>query len=138
MRKMASALLLVVAVLLFTVTPSLAGGKGGGRGHSGGGHRGGHHGGHGHRHFHSTVVVGGGWWWGYPYWYYPYPYYYPYYYPPQPPEEPPVYIEQSTQATTPRAPAPASYWYYCQSATAYYPNVQSCPEAWIKVAPRTE
>ena len=28
--------------------------------------------------------------------------------------------------------APA-YWYYCPSAGAYYPNVQSCPEAWVPV-----
>jgi hypothetical protein len=30
------------------------------------------------------------------------------------------------------APAP-SYWYYCQSAGAYYPDVPSCPEAWVPV-----
>jgi hypothetical protein len=30
------------------------------------------------------------------------------------------------------APAPA-YWYYCPSARAYYPNVPSCPEAWLMV-----
>ena len=29
-------------------------------------------------------------------------------------------------------PAPA-YWYYCPSAGAYYPNVQSCPEPWVTV-----
>src|SRR6266478_1104903 len=23
-----------------------------------------------------------------------------------------------------------SYWYYCPSYNAYYPNVTSCPEAW--------
>jgi len=28
--------------------------------------------------------------------------------------------------------APA-YWYYCPTAGAYYPNVQSCPEAWVPV-----
>jgi hypothetical protein len=28
--------------------------------------------------------------------------------------------------------APA-YWYYCPSAGAYYPYVQSCPEAWEPV-----
>jgi hypothetical protein len=27
------------------------------------------------------------------------------------------------------------YWYYCQSAGAYYPYVTSCPEAWLPVAP---
>ena len=30
------------------------------------------------------------------------------------------------------APTP-SYWYYCRSAGAYYPDVPSCPEAWIPV-----
>ena len=40
--------------------------------------------------------------------------YYPYY--------PPAYGYQ----------APA-YWYYCPSAGTYYPNVQSCPEAWVPV-----
>ena len=29
-------------------------------------------------------------------------------------------------------PAPA-YWYYCPSYGAYYPNVTSCPEAWVPV-----
>jgi hypothetical protein len=28
--------------------------------------------------------------------------------------------------------APA-YWYYCPSYGAYYPNVESCPEAWVPV-----
>ena len=28
--------------------------------------------------------------------------------------------------------APA-YWYYCPSYGAYYPNVQTCPEAWAPV-----
>jgi hypothetical protein len=70
----------------------------------------------------------------YPYPYYPYPYY-PYYPAPvyTPPaviiQEPPTYVEQ------PPAPA-ASYWYYCQSSRAYYPSVATCPEAWLRVAPR--
>jgi len=68
-------------------------------------------------------------WWGapYPYWYYPY---YPYpYYPYGPPPavvEPPQYIQQE----------PSPYWYYCPSAGAYYPNVSTCPEPWVLVAPR--
>jgi hypothetical protein len=134
MRKITVALLLVAAMLVLSVGPSLAGGKGGGKGGGGG-----HGKWHGPR-VRSTVVFGVGpaFWWGYPYpWYYPYyyPYYYPpYYYPPSQPAEPPVYIEQSTQGTQ----APASFWYYCQSASAYYPSAPSCPEAWIKVAPRTE
>jgi len=49
----------------------------------------------------------------------------------QPPivESPPIFVEQE--------PA-QGYWYFCQSSQAYYPNVQSCPEAWVKVAPRTQ
>ncbi len=103
-----------------------------------------HHGGH------SRVFIGTSFWWDppYPYWYYPYPYYpypyYPYYvYPPAPPvviyEEPPVYIQQPPPQQAPAAPPSVpveSYWYYCQSAQAYYPSVQQCPEAWIKVPPR--
>lgn len=30
--------------------------------------------------------------------------------------------------------APAQpYWYYCQSAGGYYPDVPSCPEPWVPV-----
>jgi hypothetical protein len=32
------------------------------------------------------------------------------------------------------APTPApAYWYYCQSANAYYPYAPSCPEPWVVV-----
>jgi len=76
-------------------------------------------------------------WWGppYPYWGYPPPYY--------PPatvvieQQPPVYVQQP-QAAPPPPSAPPAYWYYCSSAQAYYPNVQSCPEAWIKVPARAQ
>lgn len=33
---------------------------------------------------------------------------------------------------------PQAYWYYCQSARAYYPTVPGCPEPWIKVPPRAQ
>jgi hypothetical protein len=33
---------------------------------------------------------------------------------------------------------PASYWYYCPSARAYYPTAPACPEPWIKVPPRSQ
>ena len=113
MRKVVSLWLLATALLVVVPTPSDAWRQRGGG--------------------HGRVFISVGpafWWYPYPYWSYPPPYYY---YPP-PPEEPPVYIEQSAQGSQ----APPAYWYYCQSAGAYYPNVQSCPEAWIKVAPRTE
>lgn len=63
----------------------------------------------------------------------------PWYYPPVPyyyyprviavPAAPPVYIEQ---ASPPAAPA-QGYWYYCNSAGAYYPYVKDCPGGWQKV-----
>jgi len=36
----------------------------------------------------------------------------------------------------PYDPGPAvypEYWYYCPSAEAYYPYVETCPEAWVPV-----
>jgi hypothetical protein len=47
--------------------------------------------------------------------------------------EQPVYIERE-----PAAESPPSYWYYCESAGAYYPSVPTCPEPWVKVPPRIE
>lgn len=107
---------LIAALLLFAVAPSSAAAD---------------------RHFHharTRVFIGFGpaFWWGPPYWYYPPPYYY---YPPRViVREPSVYVQQ--------APAEGAlepgYWYYCQSAGAYYPTAPSCPEPWVKVPPRTE
>ena len=88
--------------------------------------------------------------WGPPWWYYPRPYYV---YSPPPTvvvEQPPVYVQQQPQATpappppppppppAPSAPSsqPTTYWYYCPGAKAYYPDVPTCSEAWIKVPPR--
>lgn len=98
-----------------------------------------------HRNFRGGVFIGIGpgyygpsyygpsyYWWGppYPYGYYPPPYYY------GPPavviQPPPVYLEQQ-----PAQPPPRDYWYYCPSTQAYYPQVQTCSEAWMKIAPRT-
>jgi hypothetical protein len=84
----------------------------------------------------SRVAVSGSFWWGAPYSYWgwgwgypPTPYWgYPYYAAPPVVVQPPaVYIEQ----------APPGYWYYCPSAGAYYPTIQTCPEPWITVAPRS-
>jgi hypothetical protein len=69
---------------------------------------------------------------GFAYPWYP-PYYYPYYpYYPQPvayPAQPVTYIEQGA------APAaePVHWWYYCESARAYYPYVRECPAGWQRV-----
>lgn len=121
-KRFASIALVAVAVLLAVVAPSQA------QGAAGHGFAGGHpsagqglegrHGFERHRGFERHQPFGahrdfdrgrrahffiGG---GYPYsWYYP-----------------PVY-EYS---------APA-YWYYCPSYGAYYPDVPSCPEAWVPV-----
>ena len=70
---------------------------------------------------------------GPPFWGPPYPYYWyppPYYYPPAQ-----IVVEQPTVYVQPETAPPA--WYYCPSAQGYYPYVQSCPEAWVKVPPRT-
>jgi hypothetical protein len=78
------------------------------------------------------VGVGPTFWWGPPVWYYPQPVYvYPR---PYVVEQPTVYVQQAP-ATGPLEPG---YWYYCQSAGAYYPTAPTCPEAWVKVPPRTE
>jgi hypothetical protein len=70
-----------------------------------------------------------GWWWVIPtlglwYWYsqpvYPYPN----------PYTPPVVV---VPQTTPGAPPPAQYWYYCDASKTYYPYVQSCPGGWRMV-----
>lgn len=88
----------------------------------------------------ARVVVGIGptfwwgpsFWWGSPAWYYPPPaYVYPRSYVV---EQPTVYVQQAPAA----GPLEPGYWYYCQSAGAYYPTAPSCPEAWVKVPPRTE
>ena len=115
MRRSAAVSLLAVALLLVPAVLSHAWNRGG-SGHPG--FRG-----------HGVVVVGPSFWWG-PYWWdYPPPYY-AYAPPPVIVQEPPVYVE-------PPAP-PQSYWYYCQSAKAYYPSVQMCAEAWIQVPPRPQ
>lgn len=31
---------------------------------------------------------------------------------------------------------PPTYWYFCPSYGAYYPNVPSCPEPWVPVPTR--
>ena len=114
MRKSAAVSLLAVALLLVSAVPS--------------------HAWPGHPSARARVFIGvGPFWWGPPYWYYPPPYYaYPA--PPVVIQEPPVYVQGG--------PAPAvpaqSYWYYCPRAQAYYPNVPTCAEAWIKVPARPQ
>jgi hypothetical protein len=116
------------------------GGAWNGNGWHGGGGWGWHGGGWYGGGWHGAVIVGSPWWWGYPY-AYPYAYggYYGYggYYPPTygyPPvvadQGPSVYIQQQS---APAQPAASNDWYYCRSSGAYYPNVQTCSESWVRV-----
>ena len=91
------------------------------------------------------VVIGiGPYWGGYPFWGgYPYwgPYRYWGYAPPYYAYPPPVVVEEEPRTYVeppPSAPAPRAYWYYCQSARAYYPEAPSCPEPWVRVPARAE
>ncbi|SRR6266849_3024162 len=121
MKKLAVIFLVLIVLMLSAVPPGEAWGRGGSRGH--------HFNGRGR----VFIGVGPAFWWGwgpYPYWgYYPPP---PYYVDPAV-LEPPVYIQQSAP---PPSPASQAYWYYCQSASGYYPMVQTCPEPWVLVSPR--
>ena len=113
-----AAAIALASVLLFAAAPS-----GAWQGHGGG---------HFHGSHQTRVVVGVGpaFWWGPGFWYGP-----PWYGPPYayaPPavilEQPPVYVER---------PPADGFWYYCESAKSYYPTVSTCPEPWVKVAPRS-
>ena len=131
MRKTLSVALMVMIVAGVTLTIATPGDAWNGRGH------GGFHGGHGHFHsgFRGRVFIGPAFVWGPGYWgypYYPYPYYAP---PPVVVQEPPVYVQPPVVS---QGPLEEGYWYYCGSAQAYYPNVQSCADGWVKVAPRTQ
>jgi hypothetical protein len=45
-----------------------------------------------------------------------------------------VVIErEARRAEVEPGPPPAQYWYYCDSAEAYYPYVNSCAEGWREV-----
>jgi hypothetical protein len=124
---------------------------GGGGFHGGApGWRGGFHGANpawgGGFHGGTRVFIGGGGWWGWPGWWGPgwgwgsgwgwgpgwYGYPYPYYTAPpvvtQP--TPTEYVQQ------PATPPQQAYWYYCQSAGAYYPYVNECPGGWMQVVPQ--
>jgi len=141
MKKLIGMFLALMLVLVAVAQPAVADrGRSGGyhghgsyRGHSSyRGHGGYHgHGGHDGGHVGIGVYLGPGWWG--PGWWGPYPYY-PYYpYSPvptviqQPSTE--IYVQPAPQAEESR------YWYYCQESQGYYPDVQRCPEGWLKVVP---
>jgi hypothetical protein len=90
---------------------------------------------------HFGVVIGAPWLFP------PYPRYYsqPYYWPavrvpvPVAPvivAPPVVYVEQTPPLRTSVPVLESGYWYYCEEAGAYYPQVRSCTGDWRKVAPR--
>lgn len=126
MRRVGAVALVAVLLLLAVVPPSHAGGRG--RSYNPG--------------VRTRVFIGAGpaFWWGTPLWWGPPLWSYPspaYVYSPPPvlvTPEPPIYIQQAP-ATGPLEPG---YWYYCQSAEAYYPTAPACPEPWVQVAPRQD
>ncbi len=129
MKKTVYLALFIFAVLLSSVMPVQADGRGHGGGH------GGWHGGHGS--FYGSVWIGPGWgagwwgpgWWG-PYGYPSYPYYDDYYWaPPVVQEQPPAYVEPAPRAEE------KYYWYFCPEAGNYYPYVKKCPKGWLRVVP---
>lgn len=135
--------------------PRPAGGGGGGYGHggNGGGHaygRGyynGYYKGHNHNNWSVSIGAYPSWGWGgAPYWgyapYYGYPYYYSAPVVAQPivieQAAPQVYIEQQPQYSQPAQPpqqVASNYWYFCESAQAYWPYVKECPTGWQRVSP---
>jgi hypothetical protein len=122
-------ILVMLAVLLCLSTlPGYA--DRGGHGSRGHGFKGHGHRGHGSHHsFHHgfrgprvRVGIGLGTVWG-PYWdggpYWPYD------------ADPPVVVAPPPVVVQPSP----HYWYYCDSAQAYYPYVQHCPTGWRPVTP---
>jgi hypothetical protein len=131
---------------------------GGGGSWNGGWHGGGWHGG---TRFGVFFGFPGTWWWPayYPYGAYPYygyygyggyPYYGGYYgggyygggYYGASGGDPGdvVYVQRDTAPAAPSAPAmrsspPGEYSYYCIDPPGYYPQVQQCTKAWLKVVP---
>lgn len=104
------------------------GGEAGSHGNRGNWHRGGdrgrHHGG---PRFGFGLALGAPLWWGPGY--YPYPYYAPYYYAPA---YSTFYAEPGAIRYVERDPG---YRYYCTEPAGFYPEVQTCPKAWLKVVP---
>jgi hypothetical protein len=115
MWKRLGMLLVAVALIMGSAVPVFAWYGHGGYGYRGYGH-------YGHR-WGSVVVV-------------PrivVPFGVPYVYPPAIVSPPPVYVQPAPQVYI--QPPPQSYWYYCDSAQAYYPYIQQCPGGWRQVAP---
>ena len=102
-----------------------------------GGRDGAWHGG-GHGGSHVRVAIGFPLFWGPGYWPGYYPYYdpYSYYYPADPiyvQPDPPMYIQQD-QPAYPQIPS-QQFSYYCPDPAGYYPTIQNCTQAWLRVIP---
>ncbi|WP_051328439.1 hypothetical protein [Desulfatirhabdium butyrativorans] len=63
---------------------------------------------------------------------------FPLYYPPPPVVVQPAPVYQPPEVYIQQTPPPPEqgYWYYCESARAYYPYVKECPGGWMKVLPQ--
>jgi len=106
MKRLASVILVAVAIVLAAAAPGDAMPRHGFSGGHPGGHFDGHHRFDGHRGFrrdHVRIFVA--------------PLFFP----------APVFLAPAF------AYAPRAYWYYCPSYGAYYPYVPSCPEPWVPV-----
>ncbi len=133
-------LIVLVGVLAFAALSSQAeagrrhghGNHHGHRSHHGHGHHGHSYGGHSyHAGPYVSFALGPALWWA-PSWRRSQPY--PYYHETTVIGEPrPVYVERP-----PSTPPVEGWWYYCESAGAYYPEVAGCSEPWLKVPPRPE
>ena len=127
MRKLSAMSVAALALILVGASASDADSRGGRTGRSA------HHSGrHHHHHGGAFISVGPSYWWGpSPYWWYgPWPY--------DVSEPGPVVVRRPPPYVEAPSEPEQGYWHYCNSARAYYTSVQTCPEAWVKVAPRSE
>ena len=132
-------LLGLLGALLLAGAPGQAEARGGHRSHGHSYYKG--HGGYayhgGQRHYYGYKPHGThfSFWLG-PLWYpaFAFRHDYPYH-----PETAVIVPERTVYVERPASAVPAeSWWYYCESAGGYYPDVASCPKGWVKVPPRPE
>jgi hypothetical protein len=58
---------------------------------------------------------------------------------PPPPSAPPPPVSAAPSSSAPTTSSgEVAQWYFCPSANGYYPNVPTCPEAWVKVPARAK
>ena len=85
----------------------------------------GHHHHRHHSHWSSSFVI------GFPLHYGHYYRYNPYWDYPRYPRT--IVIERERRVDAGSGPPPQQYWYFCESADAYYPYVENCAEGWREV-----